>query len=160
MGATIIAITSSEEKATMLKNMGAKEVINYTAIPDWGQKAKELSKNSEGVDMVLDIAGGKTLLQSLKSVKLGGVVTLIGIHDGFNPADWPSTLEVLAHGCTVRAIAAGSRTHFQDLVEVINTNAIKPVLDKKVFGFDEMKEAYAYLVSLGWIIFAKLQDQV
>ncbi|KAF4634114.1 hypothetical protein G7Y89_g4008 [Cudoniella acicularis] len=147
VGATVIAITSSDEKAKLLKKMGAKEVVNYTANPDWGQKVKELSDKSEGVDMVLDIAGGKTLLQSLKSVKLGGVITLIGIHDGFNPAEWPSLLEVLGHMCTVRAIAAGSRAQFEELVKVIDTNAIKPVLDKNVFGFDEMKAAYEYLLT-------------
>jgi NADPH:quinone reductase-like Zn-dependent oxidoreductase len=147
VGANVIAITSSDEKADLLKSMGAKEVINYTKNPEWGQKVKDLTKNGEGVDNVLEIAGGKTLLQSLKSVKLGGVITLIGIHDGFNPAEWPSILEVLGHMCTVRAIAAGSRSQFEELVKVVDRNAIKPVLDKQVFRFDEMKEAYEYLVS-------------
>ena len=141
-------MTSSDEKAKLLKDMGANEVVNYTEFPEWGQKVKELSKNCEGVDIVLDIAGGKTLLQSLRSVKLGGVVTLIGIHDGFNPAEWPSILQVLVHGCTVRSIAAGSRAQFQDLVECINTHAIVPVLDGRVFGFDDIRAAYAYIVSL------------
>jgi NADPH:quinone reductase-like Zn-dependent oxidoreductase len=127
--------------------MGAKEVINYAKHPDWGQIVKELSENGEGVDNILDIAGGKTLLQSLKSVKLGGVITLIGIHDGFNPTEWPSILEVLGHMCTVRAIAVGSRAQFEELVKAIDSNAIKPVLDKQVFEFDDMKAAYQYLVS-------------
>jgi len=131
----------------MLKDMGATEVVNYAEFPEWGTKVKELTRNGEGVDMVLDIAGGKTLLQSLQSVKLGGVVTLIGIHDGFNPAEWPSILQVLVHGCSVRAIAAGSRAQFQELVEYINTHAIVPVLDEQVFEFGDMREAYAYLVS-------------
>lgn len=127
--------------------MGAKDVINYTTNPEWGQMVKDLSRNSEGVDHVLDIAGGKTLLQSLKSVKPGGVITLIGIHDGFNPAEWPSLLEVLGHMCTVRAIAAGSRSQLEELVNVIDRNAIRPVLDKQVFEFNDMKAAYEYLVS-------------
>jgi D-arabinose 1-dehydrogenase-like Zn-dependent alcohol dehydrogenase len=87
------------------------------------------------------------LLQSLKSVKLGGVITLIGIHDGFNPTEWPSILEVLGHMCSVRAIACGSRAQFEELVKVIDINAIKPVLNQQVFGFDDMKAAYEYLVS-------------
>lgn len=87
------------------------------------------------------------MLQSLKSVKLGGVITLIGIHDGFNPAEWPSILEVLGHMCSVRAIACGSRAQFEELVKVIDINAIKPVLDQQIFGFDDMKAAYGYLVS-------------
>jgi len=147
VGATVIAVTSSDEKARLLKSLGANEVVDYTDIPEWGSKVKELSKNGEGVDIVLDIAGGKTLLQSLGSVKLGGVVTLIGIHDGHNPAEWPSILQVMVNGCSVRAIAAGSRAHFKELVKCINTHAIVPVLDRQVFGFDDLKAAYAYLVS-------------
>ncbi|KAE9367067.1 NAD(P)-binding protein [Stipitochalara longipes BDJ] len=147
VGATVIAVTSSDEKAKLLKVMGANEVVNYTEFPEWGSKVKELSKNGEGVDIILDIAGGKTLLQSLGSVKLGGVVTLIGIHDGFNPVEWPSILQILVHGCTVRAIAAGSRAQFQELVECINTHAIEPVLDNQVFQFNDMKAAYAYLLT-------------
>lgn len=147
MGATVIAITSSDEKAKLLKDMGAKEVINYKTNPNWGQRAKELSENGEGIDNVLEIAGGKTLLQSLKSVKLGAVITLIGILDGFDPTEWPSMLEVLSHMCTIRAIAVGSRAQFKELVKSIDTNAIKPVLDTHVFAFDNIKAAYEYLVS-------------
>jgi NADPH:quinone reductase-like Zn-dependent oxidoreductase len=126
--------------------MGAHHVINYTTNPDWGQKVKQLTEKGEGVDNVLEIAGGKSLLQSLKSVKLGGVITLIGILDGFNPTEWPSIQEVQGHMCTVRAIAAGSREQFKELIKIVDTNAIKPVLDKQVFEFDNMKAAYEYLV--------------
>jgi NADPH:quinone reductase-like Zn-dependent oxidoreductase len=147
-GATVIAITSSEEKVELLKSLGAKHVINYMKNPDWGPMAKDLSENGNGIDNVLDVVGGKTLLQSLKSVKLGGVVTVMGVLDGFNPTEWPSILEVFSHMCTVRAIAVGNKSHFQDLVKAIDANSIKPVLDKTVFGFDDMKAAYEYLVSL------------
>ena len=40
----------------------------------------------------------------------------------------------------------GSRAQFEELVKAIDTNLIKPVLDKQVFGFDDMKAAYEYLV--------------
>jgi NADPH:quinone reductase-like Zn-dependent oxidoreductase len=110
--------------------------------------AKELSEDGAGIDHVLDIAGGNSLLQSLKSVKLGGVVTVIGILDGFNPIDWPSMLEVLGHMCTVRAIGVGNRAHFQHLVRAIDANTIKPVLNTHIFEFEQMKEAYEYLVGL------------
>lgn len=109
--------------------------------------------------MVLDVVGGKSLLQSIKSVKLGGVVTVIGVLDGLNPAEWPSTLEILGSMSTVRAIACGSRAQFEELVKFIDTNAIKPVLDKKVFGFGDLKEAYEYLVSWKLQFCVKMQRQ-
>jgi NADPH:quinone reductase-like Zn-dependent oxidoreductase len=129
-----------------LTSLGAKHVINYKTNPVWGQTAKELSANGEGIDNVLDIGGGDTLFQSLNSIKIGGVVTVIGILDGFNPMEWPSMMQTLAHMCTVRAIAVGSRAQFEDMVKAIDANGIKPVLNNRTFKFEEMKEAYKYLV--------------
>src|SRR5258708_7963608 len=42
-GARVIATSSSEEKLERLKRLGADTVINYKAVPDWGQKAKDLT---------------------------------------------------------------------------------------------------------------------
>jgi len=146
VGATVIAITSTEEKAEKLKDLGADHVINYTAHPEWGQIAKELTGKGEGIDLVLDVVGGKTFSQSLNSIKLGGVVTMIGVLDGFNPAEWPSTVEILGHMCTVRAIAVGSKAHFEEMLSFINAHSIKPIIDHQVFEFEELKAAYEYLV--------------
>jgi NADPH:quinone reductase-like Zn-dependent oxidoreductase len=46
---------------------------------------KELPEKGEGIDNILEISGGKSLHQSFKSVKLGGLIMLIGILDGFQP---------------------------------------------------------------------------
>jgi NADPH:quinone reductase-like Zn-dependent oxidoreductase len=51
-GATVIATTSSVEKAETLKKLGADHVINYKTEPSWGEKAKSLTPNGEGVDHV------------------------------------------------------------------------------------------------------------
>src|SRR5882672_1933913 len=42
-GARVIATSSSEEKLEKLERLGADSVINYKAVPDWGQKAKDLT---------------------------------------------------------------------------------------------------------------------
>jgi NADPH:quinone reductase-like Zn-dependent oxidoreductase len=116
------------------------------ANPNWGQTAKELSANGEGINNVLDIGGGETLLQSLNSIKIGGVVTVIGILNGLNPSVWPSLMHALVHMCTVRAISCGSRAQFEEMAKAIDANGIKPVLNKRRFKFGEMKEAYKDLV--------------
>ncbi|MEO5756527.1 MAG: NAD(P)-dependent alcohol dehydrogenase [Mesorhizobium sp.] len=55
-GARVIATSSSEAKLEELKRFGADEVINYRAVPDWGQKAKELT-DGRGVDHVIEVGG-------------------------------------------------------------------------------------------------------
>jgi NADPH:quinone reductase-like Zn-dependent oxidoreductase len=43
LGAQIISTTSTAEKAERLIALGASKVVNYTEIPDWGVKARELT---------------------------------------------------------------------------------------------------------------------
>ena len=43
-----------------LKRLGADTVVNYKAVPDWGQKAKDLT-NGRGVDHVIEVGGLGTL---------------------------------------------------------------------------------------------------
>jgi alcohol dehydrogenase len=43
LGARVIATTSTAAKAERLKTLGASEVINYTDIPDWDEKARALT---------------------------------------------------------------------------------------------------------------------
>ncbi|KAH8669455.1 hypothetical protein BGZ60DRAFT_538167 [Tricladium varicosporioides] len=144
-GATVIATTSLDEKFALLKGLGADHIINYKKNQNWGQTAKDISVNGEGVDILLDIGGGNTLLQSFSSIKLGGVITVIGNLDGLNPIEWPSVLQALMHMCSIRAIAVGNRAQFYDMVKAIDANGIKPILDKHVFKFESMAEAYQYL---------------
>src|SRR5207247_10591257 len=58
-GVRVIATSSSEEKLEKLKRLGADAVINYKAVPDWGQKAKDLT-DGRGVDHVIEVGGPGT----------------------------------------------------------------------------------------------------
>jgi NADPH:quinone reductase-like Zn-dependent oxidoreductase len=81
-GATVIATTSSDAKAEALKNLGADHVINYKTDSNWGETAKRLTSGKVGVDHVIKVGGPNTLAQSLKAVKLEGLVTIIGYLQG------------------------------------------------------------------------------
>jgi threonine dehydrogenase-like Zn-dependent dehydrogenase len=69
-GARVIATSSSEEKLEKLKRLGADSVINYKAMPDWGQKVKELT-DGRGVDHVIEVGGPGTLAQSITACRTG-----------------------------------------------------------------------------------------
>ena len=49
----MVATTSSEEKATKYKEVGADWVVNYREFPAWGEEVKRVV--GEGVDQVLEI---------------------------------------------------------------------------------------------------------
>lgn len=141
-GATVIATTSSEEKGKRLKDLGATHVINYKTDPNWGETAKKLT-GGIGVAHVIEVGGNTTIPQSLKAIKLEGVISIIGFVGG-NTKDAPSLVDALTHLCTVRGIFVGSREQFEDMNRAIEVNKIKPVVDPKVFQFKEAGEAYQY----------------
>ncbi|TEA16342.1 Zinc-type alcohol dehydrogenase-like protein [Colletotrichum sidae] len=146
-GATVIATTSSAAKAERLRELGARHVINYRETPGWGEAARALTPGGVGVDHVVEVGGPGTVAQSLKAVRLEGVISIIGFlsHGDDAPAgDQPTLLDALANICTVRGIFVGSRQQFEEMNRAIDANGIKPVVDQKVFGFEDVKEAYQY----------------
>lgn len=143
-GATVIATTSSEAKAKILRSYGADHVINYKETPAWGEKAASLTPKGEGVNHVLEVGGPATMAQSLKAIKIDGVISIIGFLGG-GSKDQPGFLDALTNICTVRGILVGNRNQFEDMNRAIEANKIKPVVDEKVFSLEEAKEAYQYM---------------
>ncbi|KPM43662.1 hypothetical protein AK830_g2849 [Neonectria ditissima] len=143
-GAKVIATTSSSEKAKLLEKLGADHIINYKDTPEWGKKAKELT-GGVGVDHIIEVAGPASMRQSLDSIKLDGVITIIGFVGG-QSKDQPGFLENLNHVCTTRGILVGNRGQMEDMCRAIEANPekLRPVVDPKVFTFDQVKEAYEY----------------
>ena len=77
LGAQVIAVTSSAAKAERLRVLGARAVINYVDEPEWHEKMVELTEG-RGVDCVVEIGGPGTLTNSIKSLAVGGHISLIG----------------------------------------------------------------------------------
>lgn len=141
-GATVVATTSSKEKAEQLKKLGATHVINYRETPNWGEVARSLTPEGTGFDHVLEVGGPGSLEQSLKAIKLEGVITIIGF---LAPSDkQPTLMDALNHICIVRGIFVGSKQQFVEMNRAIDSNKIKPVVDSNIFSFDDIKKAYQY----------------
>ena len=140
----MIATTSSDAKAQSLKKLGADHVLNYKSDPEWGASAKKLTPHGAGVNNVLEVGGPTTMRQSLQAIKPEGVISIIGFLGGFSK-DQPSFLESLSSMCTVRGVFVGSRQQFEAMNAAIDANNIKPVVDEKVFGLEELKDAYQYM---------------
>jgi NADPH:quinone reductase len=75
-GANVCTTVSTTEKANMVRQLGADEIINYKqtdfvkAVLDW--------TNGEGVDLAFDTVGGEVLSQSFPAVRVyGDIVTIL-----------------------------------------------------------------------------------
>ena len=57
----------------------------------------------------------------------------------------PAVLDALFAGCTVRAVMIGTRKMFREMNAFVEAKGIKPVLDERVFKFEEVPEAYKFV---------------
>src|SRR5690606_9749972 len=80
-GARAIALTRSAKKCALLESLGAEVAINYNDWPAWDEAVRNLT-GAEGADLVIDVVGPATLPRSLKAVRPGGLVTVIGAMGG------------------------------------------------------------------------------
>ncbi|KAH8797343.1 hypothetical protein F5884DRAFT_874831 [Xylogone sp. PMI_703] len=143
-GATVIVTTGSPDKAEALKKLGVDHVINYKDDPSWGETAKALSPKGRGVNHVIELGGPGTIAQSLKAIKMGGIISIIGFLDT-EGGEQPSFLEALKNSCIISGVVVGSRAQFEEMNRAIDANNIKPPVDPKIFAFDQLKEAYQYV---------------
>jgi NADPH:quinone reductase-like Zn-dependent oxidoreductase len=142
-GARVIATTSSEAKAERLRAMGADVVIDYKRTEDWAKPAREAT-GGRGVDVVVEVGGAGTMQQSLRAVKVGGRVSLIGVLSG--GAGELSLFPVLMQDVRVQGVIVGSREHLEQMSRAIEAWRMFPVVDR-VFALSEAREAMAHMAS-------------
>jgi len=81
LGATTIAVVSTDAKERVARAAGADHVVRSDGA--WKDEAKELSGG--GVDIVLDPVGGDRFTDSLRSLREGGRVVVVGFTGGSIP---------------------------------------------------------------------------
>jgi NADPH:quinone reductase-like Zn-dependent oxidoreductase len=136
-GARVIATTRRAERARRLLELGAELVIDSRQNPDWGAKAREAA-GGRGVDLVVEIGGAGTLEQSLKAVRIGGTIGLIGILDG-NAAAIHLT-SIFMQAIRLQGVLVGSRETFERMNRAIELHKLRPVIDR-TYPWTEARKA-------------------
>jgi NADPH:quinone reductase-like Zn-dependent oxidoreductase len=146
-GARVIVTSSSDEKLSRARELGADIGINYRDNPDWDQAVLEATDGA-GADHVVDLGGVGTLPKSYQCVAAGGEIKLIGVMT--RPEGDLSPYPLMFKGAALRGIFVGRspRSQFAALLRAIDQNGIEPVVDR-VFAFDESVAAFEYLASAG-----------
>ncbi|KAH8805123.1 NAD-P-binding protein [Xylogone sp. PMI_703] len=145
VGANVIATSSSDKKLEVAKKLGATQTINYKTHEKWGEEALRLTKGV-GVDMVVDVIGLKTAEQGVKALRQGGLISFVGFLGGVDTAPPDTVNALLLGGKLARGILGASRKMVEDLCRAVETQNIHPPV-AKVFGWNEVHEAYASLTS-------------
>jgi len=151
LGATVFT-TVGQRNMELVKRLGADVPIDY--------RAARFENVAKDCDVVLDSAGGDTLVRSFECVKPSGVVVSIGSTPsaafarswGLNP------IIVLAISVMSRKATAAARRHnaryeylfiradgaqLSEITRLVEGGAIKPLVDK-VFPLEHVRDALAY----------------
>jgi len=146
MGLTVISTTRNPAKEPFLIENGSQQVLI-----DDGTVGEELRKFfPDGVDKVLELIGTKTLKDSLKCIKPGGMVCMTGILGNewtmkdFTPmGDIPSLGRLTVYGGDAANL---QKEKLQEFIRAVEDGVINLNIDK-IFKLDEIVEAHRYMES-------------
>ncbi len=143
LGARVLVTSSSDEKLARAKELGADDVINYRSNPKWEKEVLRLTEG-KGVDLVVENGGVGTLSQSLRCVRGGGTIGMLGALTGL--VGEVNIAPILMKRIRVAGIMVDSKSAFLDLLQFIKEKKIRPQIDSRL-GFERLPEALSALES-------------
>ncbi len=138
-GLRTVITSSSDEKLARAKAMGAEHLVNYKTTPAWSGPVREAT-GGRGADFIMEVGGGGTIQESMKAIRIGGHIAIIGVvagaGDPFNPA------ALIGNSAKLQGLSVGSRDMFEAMCRAIELHKIAPVVDK-VFPWTDAKAAFS-----------------
>ena len=129
-GARTIAVVSTDEKAEVARAAGADEVVLLDGFKD----AVAALTGGRGVDVVLDVVGGDSFTDSLRSLATQGRLLVVGFASGQGIPE-VKVNRLLLNNIDVRGVGWGAyamvrpgymQEQWQPLVPMIESGVIKP----------------------------------
>jgi NADPH:quinone reductase-like Zn-dependent oxidoreductase len=141
LGARVVVTSSSDEKLTRARELGADAAIPTDA--DVGSEVKTLT-NGRGIDVVVEHVGEATWKTSLQVARPGGRVAVCGATSGPNP---PANLHrIFWKQLSIFGSTMGTREDFRAVYELVASGRARPVVDR-VFPLSDARAAHEYLES-------------
>lgn len=137
-GAEVIVTSSSDNKLNRAADLGAHHGINYRSYSEWDEEVLRLT-GGQGVDHVVEVGGAGTLNKSLRAVKTGGLVSLIGVLAESGPPVNHGIM--LGKKIRLHGIYVGSRSMFEAMITAMSLHKLQPVIGEE-YLFEELPHAY------------------
>jgi NADPH2:quinone reductase len=149
-GAEVAATASSQRKLDIGADLGADTLINYEAEPV--EDYVERCTDGRGFDIVFDTVAGENVRTSLAATRLNGQVATVGppAEGGLRPA-YGSGTSVHFVSMLIPMLHDVNRAHHGDILrwttDLVKEGHLRPLVDDRVFTFDEIGDAHAYAES-------------
>lgn len=141
-GARVLVTSRDPNKLSRALELGAHVGIDLSRTVAFGSEARRLTDDL-GVDHVLEVGGAGTLEQSLRAVRAGGTISLVGVvASGATPSLVPAVMRQVR----LQGILVGSRATFEALNRAVAVHELRPAIDR-TFELGEARRAFEHLAS-------------
>ncbi|MTJ04737.1 MAG: NAD(P)-dependent alcohol dehydrogenase [Sediminimonas qiaohouensis] len=141
-GAHVTVISSSDDKLARVREMGADETISYSETEDWARASRAITADRGGYDNIIELGGAQTLPLSLRAVRPGGTLSMIGVLSGLTVE--ASLGLIVARQVRLQGITVGHRDGFEAMLAAMAQHEVRPVIGE-TFAFDELHSALDHL---------------
>jgi NADPH:quinone reductase-like Zn-dependent oxidoreductase len=140
MGARVLLISGHDHKRERAMQLGADVTVNYHTVPEWDRWVREQTQG-QGADIILEVGGAGTLERSLRAVRRGGYIALIGVLSGRGMVD---PMPVIMKAIRLQGIFVGSRRMFEEMLNFMVTHRITPIIDSR-YPLEQLAQAFQQL---------------
>lgn len=142
-GARVLVTATSDEKATVAKELGADVVL--PAASDWHKEVSRLT-GGHGADIVVDNVGEATWGKSIRAAARGGRIVTVGGTTGYNP---PAEInQIMWKQIEIIGSTMGSRAEFEAAMDDVFAGRLKAIVDQEL-PLERGADAYRRLAEGG-----------
>ncbi len=124
-GCTVYVVGSSAEKCRQAEALGADVTIDRSADRNWS-KALYQATGKQGVDVVVDNVGQATMPDSLRAVKRGGRILIVG-----NTSGYQANIDlryIFSKQISLIGSSMGPTADFVTVMNLVFAGTLKPVI--------------------------------
>jgi NADPH:quinone reductase-like Zn-dependent oxidoreductase len=140
-GASVIVVGSSADKCQRARELGADIAINRADKPDWSREVFMLT-GKRGVDVVVDNVGQATFNQSIRAVRVGGRILVVGNTSG--PTFEIDLRYIFRKHISIIGSTMGPHQDYVRVMNLVFEGKLKPVISA-VLPLDDVQRGYLAL---------------
>lgn len=136
-GARVFVVGSDAEKCAKAAGLGADVTINREETPEWSREIHRLT-DRQGVDVVVDNVGQATMGDSIRAVRIGGRILIVGSTSG--PKTELDIRYIFGKHISIIGSTMGPHQDYVRVMRLVFDGRLKPVIDS-VLPLAQAREA-------------------